>query len=405
MRGITPTLMNPVSTQTLVNELRQRGYLADWRLENAFASVSRHRFLPDAALEIAYSADTSVLVCFDTDGEALCAATMPSMIAYMLEQLDLFEGANVLEIGTGTGYVAALLRHIVGDSGTVTTLEIDRSIVRLAEDNLLRAAVSGVKVVHVDGAEGYAPRAAFDRIMSAVGLWDIPTAWIRQLKPHGRIVAPVSIDGLQVMAAFTLQPGGDLYAEHAMPSAFVYIRGQAAPPPMRKRIGSTALTLIADEVDKIDSVALHVLLSSDHEQSGLSVALNTSDYWYGFLPYMMLNEPEKEIFALYDVVGGQKAYGIDGEGFAVFTPASACFVPYYGLGHVNVFAGADALMAVEAQLAAWQRAGRPSIDRLRLHFIPKAQHTPEITQGRLFARYDHWLHAWLDMDDVSDHPG
>lgn len=404
MTGMSPTPMNLASTQNLVHTLRERGFLSDPALQAAFTSVPRHLFLRDTTPDLVYS-DTSVPVRFDSSGEVICSATMPSMVAYMLEQLDLFEGANVLQVGTGTGYVAALLRHLVGETGTVTSLEIDRGIVNLAEDNLLHATIPNIKVVHVDGAEGYAPRAAYDRILASAGIWDIPLAWLRQLKPHGRIVAPVSIDGLQVTASFTMQPDGTLLCDHAMPSAFVYMRGSAAPPNIRKRVGSTALALISDEVNKLDSATLHLLLSSDQEQSGLSTSLNTSEYWYGFLPYMMLNEPEHEVFALYDVMGGQKAYGIEGEGFAVFTPASACFVPYYGLGYVNIFAGVDAFFTVEEQLKAWQQAGRPGIDRLRLRFIPKSMGEPEITQGKLYNRYDHYLHAWLDMPDASDHAG
>ncbi len=383
----------------LVDELRDRGDLKNWRLEDAFATVPRHLFLPDVTLSEAYS-DKSIAVCYDTTGESTCSATMPSMIAYLLNQLQLEDGHNVLEIGTGTAYSAALIRNIIGPEGRVTTLEIERPVVQLAQDNLLRAGVTGVNVVHVDGAEGYAPRAAYDRIVSTVGIWDIPPAWLRQLKPGGRIVAPVALDGLQVTGAFTVQPDGSLLCEEVMPSAFVYIRGAMTPPVMRKRIGSTALTLIADDVSMIDSVAMHVLLSSDGELSRLDATLDSADYWYGFLPYLMMCEPEKSVFALYDVVDDQKAYGLHGEGFALFTPASACFVPYYGLGNVHNFAGSDAYMLVEDYLTSWRAIGRPSIDQLRLRFIPKTTpktlDKPEITIGKLFERRDHHLHIWFE---------
>jgi protein-L-isoaspartate(D-aspartate) O-methyltransferase len=392
---------NHASVYDLANVLRERGVLTDSRLEAAFTAVPRHLFLPNIPLNQVY-ADLSIPLRSDISGETICSATMPSMIARMLAQLDVQPGHNVLQIGTGTGYTAALLRHLVGESGRITTMEIEREITNIAQDNLLRAAVHDVRVVHDDGAWGYAPRAAYDRIVASVGVWDIPPAWVQQLKPDGRIVAPMWLDGLQVSAGFRLLPDATLTSEINHPSAFVYIRGAAAGPRVRKRIGSTALTLIADGVDKVDSAALHVLLSADYEASRLNTPLNTSDYWYGFLPYVMLNETDTNIFALYDVLASQKAYGLEGEGFALFTPASACFVPYYGLGFVQNFAGADAFIEVETYLDSWQRAGCPGIDRLRLQLIPRAQGEPAISSGKLYTRSRHYLHVWLDgVDDAA----
>lgn len=394
---------DPTTPQDLVNSLQTRRLLDNWRLQDAFAAVPRHQFLPDIALNEVYS-DKAVSICVDLKGEVTCSATMPSMVAQLLGKLDLQDGQNVLEIGTGTGYGAALIRNMIGPEGNVTSLEIERGIVELAKDNLNRARVTDINVVNVDGAAGYSPRAAYDRIVASVGIWDIPLAWIRQLKPQGVIVAPIALDGLQVIAAFRSQPDGTLYADSVAPSAFVYIRGQASGPAIRKRIGSTALTLVADEVSKIDAAAMHLLLSSDHERTRLSKPLNTSDYWYGFLPYLMLCESQREVFALYDVVNQQQAYGIEGEGFALFTPASACFVPYFGSGYAHSFAGADAYLLVESYFKEWEAAGRPGIDRLRLRLIPKTQALPAVTVGRVLQRQDHYLHMWMDDTETNtDH--
>jgi len=395
--------MSQITAETLADVVRQQSNLTDLRVQHAIANVPRHQFLPNIPHDMVYS-DTSVPVCIDTDGEVVCSATMPSMIAFMLDQLDVRDGDNVLEIGTGTGYVAALLRDMVGPNGNVTSLEIDPQIANLARDNLLRATVTGVNVVTVDGAHGYAPRAAYDRIVSTVGVWDIPKAWINQLKPDGRIVAPVWLDGIQVTAAFRVQPDGSLYGENAKPSSFVYIRGVAAGPQVRKRVGSTALNIIADEVNKIDTAALHLLLSNDYEYSHLSTSLQSAEYWHGFLPYLMLHETDTEVFALYDVPSYGKAYGIEGEGFAVFCPASASFVPYYGIGNVHNYAGSEAFLHIEAHLMDWEAAGRPGIDRLRLRFVPKASGKPEMPYqtGKIYERRDHYLMVWL-YDTETEH--
>lgn len=387
--------MNNETTRILVDVLRRRGDLSNWRVEDAFTAVPRHLFLPGVALAEAY-ADKSIAVSHDTNGETLCSATMPSMVAYLLTLLNVEDGDNILEIGTGTGYVSALIRHMVGPEGTVTSLEIERQIAETAQDNLQRAGTSGVKVVNVDGAQGYAPRAAYDHIVSSAGVWDIPPAWIRQVKPGGRIVVPIALDGLQVATAFTRGEDGILRSDRAMPSAFVYIRGIESGPNIRKRVGSTALTLIGDDVRQVDPVQLHLLLSSDHESVQLSQPLNSTGYWYGFLPYLMLNKKPDEAFALYHVLAEQKAYGIDGEGFALLTPASACFVPYYGLGYAHCFAGADALLNIEAYLKAWESDQKPDIDQLRLRLIPKEQGKPVIEKGKIFTRRYHYLHVWFE---------
>jgi protein-L-isoaspartate(D-aspartate) O-methyltransferase len=391
-------IMEKPTTQTLVDTLKAKGNLTDPQIEEAFFAVPRHYFVPDAPLEQVY-ANTVIPVRFSENSDVTCEATMPSVIDRLLTLAQLEQGQNVLHIGTGTGYTAALVRHLIGENGNLTTIEIERDIANAAQNNLLAASVMGVTVVNADGAEGYAPRAAYDRIIVTAGVWDMPTAWIRQLKPNGRIVVPIWLDGLQVMTAFALQPDGSLFGDSASPSSYVYIRGLAAGPMVRKFVGSTALSVIADEVDKIDTAALHSLLSDDAETDQLTTPLNKNEYWYGFLPYMMLHESPNHIFALYDVREGQRAYGIEGRGFALFTPASACFVPYFGEGFVQNFASADAFLAVERYLQRWQTAGRPRIDNVRLRLIPQQHDDLTISSGKLYTRKDHCLHVWFEQAD------
>ncbi|MFW5691440.1 MAG: rRNA adenine N-6-methyltransferase family protein [Chloroflexota bacterium] len=389
----------PPDRFTLVDILRDAGKLTDPRVDEAFSTVSRHRFLPNVPLQRVYS-DRSVPTRFDRQGRATVATPMPSMIAELLTQAQLREGQNVMHIGTGTGYTAALIHAIVSDGGHVTSLELEREVASEAEDKLVRSGAASVKVVHRDGADGYAPRAAYDRIIANVGMWDIPDEWVTQLKPGGLITVPIFLDGLQVSGAFRLQPDGSLLAESVTPSAFIYIRGRLAMPPVRLRISSTSLTLIADDVDRLDSAALHLLLSQDHDSSNrLMASLNKNDYWNGFLPYLVVNEPEEHVFAVYTIEEGQTAYGMAGEGFAVFTPASAVFVPYDAAGQTESFAGADAFMELEGRLQAWEAAGRPGIERLRIRLIPRSHGVPTDVSGKLYPRANHYLHMWMDLPE------
>lgn len=384
-----------IQTEPLVHLLSERGKLQDSRIEAAFTEVPRHIFIPQADPNEVY-ADKSIVIAYDENDEAIISSIMPSMLAQMLHQLDLSAGQNVLEIGTGTGYFAALLRHVLGETATVTSIEIDRDMTDIAEKNLLKLGFRNINIVHGDGANGYAPRASYDRIVSTVGVWDIPATWIRQLKPGGRLVVPVWLDGVQVIATFVKESEDVLYSEWNTSGAFVYMRGMAEGPRVTKRIGSTSLSILADDIGRIDSAALNALLLEDYDLCQLSISLESEEYWYGCLPYIMLHEPEHYIFALYEVRGDQQAYGMEGEGFALFTAGSACFVPYFGLGGTHCFAGADAFLMVEELVNNWNLAGRPGMDQLRLRLIPYGDKKPEITAGKLYERKEHYLHVWFD---------
>ncbi len=383
--------------QALVAHLQEAGAITDARVEAAFRAVPRHLFIPEIPLEDAY-ADRAIALKKDGHGRVLSSISQPSMIAIMLRQLQLRPGHNVLEIGAGTGYNAALMRHIVGDDGHVTTIELDQELAQAAENNLYHAQIHGVRVVQSDGVLGYAPRAAYDRIIATVGVWDIPPIWVQQLKPFGRIVVPIWLDGVQVSATFKPLSDGTLYSDDNHPCAFIYMRGEGAVPTIQKSVGNTSLLILSDDVEKIDTVSLGMLLNDDHEISYLGYPLRPAEYWYGFQLYCMLNEPKGFIFAVYTVLGERKVYGLEGNGIALFGPASAAFIPYDAQGYTHVYAGADAFLALQACADDWNAHERPGLRQLRLRLIPKSDGEPTIQRGKIYARRDHYLHVWLDED-------
>jgi len=379
--------------RTLVDSLKKRGDLLDERMEEAFLIVPRHLFLPGVPVEQAY-ADEAVPIKRTMDGVVVSSSSQPSMMALMLQQLKLRSGDNVLEIGTGSGYNAAIMQQLVGSGGKVTTVELDRDLANQAMDHLARAHASSVQVVHADGAQGYAPRAMYDRIIATAGIWDIPPAWVKQLRDDGVIVAPVWMDGIQISSAFQQRGDGILYSPQNIPCGFVPLRGVSAGPGVTTRITSSDLTLAADSVDAIDTAALHLLLSSDHEACYLGTPLSSGDYWHGFLPYLMLYPPPGYFFVTYTL--SRPAYGMEGSGFALITQGSACFVPFAGLGNAHCYAGADAVLAMQDCLDAWAAAGNPRTDKLRLEMIPKDNEPPMMRDGKFYVRRDHYLHVWLD---------
>jgi protein-L-isoaspartate O-methyltransferase len=117
------------------------------------------------------------------------SSTRPSLMARMLALLDVADGQQVLEIGTGTGYNAALLSHRLGDAN-VTSIDIDPSLVETAREHLVNLGYRP-HLSAGDGAEGVTEQAPYDRIIATCGVPAIPSAWITQLTGGGLILADV----------------------------------------------------------------------------------------------------------------------------------------------------------------------------------------------------------------------
>ncbi|MGW9426332.1 methyltransferase domain-containing protein [Streptomyces decoyicus] len=116
------------------------------------------------------------------------SASMPSMVIRMLRALDAQPGHRVLEIGTGTGFHAALLSFLFG-AENVTSLDVDPALTRQAQ-RALKASGQQPEVICADGAGGWRPNAPYDRIISTCSVRTVPRAWLEQLSPGGRIVTP-----------------------------------------------------------------------------------------------------------------------------------------------------------------------------------------------------------------------
>lgn len=125
-----------------------------------------------------------------SDGDTVpsSSASMPSMVVRMLRDLDVRPGHRVLEIGTGTGFHAALLSCLVG-AENVTSLDVDPRLTREAQ-RALAASGHRPEVVCADGADGWRPNAPYDRIISTCSVRIVPLAWLEQLSPGGLLVAP-----------------------------------------------------------------------------------------------------------------------------------------------------------------------------------------------------------------------
>ncbi len=383
------------SAQSLVAEMKQGGELRDARLEQAFLRVPREAFLPGLPPEQVYI-DRAIPIKRDPDGSVVSSSSQPSMMALMIEQLRLAPGMNVLEIGAGSGYNAAIMQEMVGKTGRVTTIEYDPVIAGQAQDNLQRAAMSMVTVVQGDGAVGFAPRAAYDRIIATVGVWDVPKAWVRQLKPRGIIVAPIWLEGWQYSAALQAQPDGSLFSERNLPCGFVRLKGALAGPPVEMRVGTGSLVIYTGGGAQFDRQSI-AMLSEDISEGFIGLRLEAREWTQGVIPFLLLTLPPPFIAGSYYVPEGQQPYGLEGGGVVVLSRGSVCFNPMNEAGRAFVFGGADALLAAQDVVSAWEHAGKPTLERLRLRLTPRGEvkPAPQGIVGRVFERSDHFLEAWM----------
>jgi protein-L-isoaspartate(D-aspartate) O-methyltransferase len=122
--------------------------------------------------------------------QGLSSSSAPSVMAKMLDFLNVEDGCTVLEIGTGSGYNAALLSHRLG-ADRITSIDNQPDLVRIAQDRLRGIGYEPHLAVS-DGLAGHPQRAPYDRVVGTCAVWPIPLAWIRQTAPGGRIVAVTS---------------------------------------------------------------------------------------------------------------------------------------------------------------------------------------------------------------------
>jgi len=169
--------------------LKEQKIITSNSVERAMLKVPREEFVWPEYKERAY--EDSPLPLGKT-GQTISA---PHMVALMLEEMELKSEQSVLEIGTGSGYNISLIAEIVGNSGRIVTVEVDKNLVGFALNNLERTGYdSYVEVVNADGSMGLPPnipRQTYDRITVTAACSVLPVILKSQLKEDGIILAPV----------------------------------------------------------------------------------------------------------------------------------------------------------------------------------------------------------------------
>jgi protein-L-isoaspartate(D-aspartate) O-methyltransferase len=204
----------------MVDRVRELG-VRDARVLEALRAVPRHLFVDEALASRAYE-DTALPIGF---GQTISQPYIVGRtIELALEDVQDAARARVLEIGTGCGYAAAVLAQVVGN---VVSIERVRALHERARDNLRPLRLSNLRLTFGDGSRGVPEAAPYDAIVAAAAGGEIPPAWIDQLKPGGRIVAPLGTDEQQLVVA-QKDDSGRLMRSGKEAVRFVPLRGGVA---------------------------------------------------------------------------------------------------------------------------------------------------------------------------------
>lgn len=173
----------------MVDALR-RGGIDDRRVLDVMESVPRHLFVPEALRHQAYSDDVSINI---GDGQTI---SQPRIVALMTQAARIQPSDRVLEIGTGSGYQAAVLSQL---AQFVFSVERVASLARQAKVVLDHLQIENVSVKVMDGTLGWRAQAPFDAILVTAGAPDVPAPLVEQLTDGGRLVVPVGPRETQVL--------------------------------------------------------------------------------------------------------------------------------------------------------------------------------------------------------------
>lgn len=364
----------------LIERLTKDAELRSPHWHAAMSQVPRHAFVPryfadqrdgtyrplDAAnpgqydqwLQLAYANDICVTQLDGTDqawkhavrdgyaaGEPTCSASQPSLVALMLEELDPADSHTVLEVGTGTGYNAALLSHRLGTEA-VTTIDIDPTLTDRAAEHLARAGYTPT-IAATDGTKGYPIAAPYDRIIATCSFPAIPTTWVDQLRPGGVLLANLSRPlSAGILLRATRHPDGSA-SGHISPTfgGFMPTRAEHHPATLdlltvaRSQAGTTRTT-------DLNPSAL------DHD---------------GFLFYASLTVPAAQIGVAPEDGPSETWLLADDGSWAAHQDSD---------GSTTVAQGGPARLwdQLEAAYGTWQRHGRPTRDRYGMTITPAGEH-------------------------------
>ncbi|URW74864.1 protein-L-isoaspartate(D-aspartate) O-methyltransferase [Sphingomonas donggukensis] len=198
------------------------------------ASLPREAFVPHAARRLAY-VGTPLQIGWDQ------TISDPHIVAVMTAAARIGSGSNVLEIGTGSGYQAAVLSRL---GARVATIEIVPQLADRARATLARLRIGGVTVRAGDGFVGWPERAPFDAVIVTAGATEVPAPLLAQLRPGGRLVMPIGPRWpIEQILTLTKRADGGVYTCSLGPAMFVPLTGEGRRPEDPRGLSDRSIPL------------------------------------------------------------------------------------------------------------------------------------------------------------------
>ncbi|MDX3001477.1 ATP-grasp peptide maturase system methyltransferase [Kribbella solani] len=282
-------------------------------------------------------------------GVPTSSSTLPGLVVRMLEELQVEDHHQILEVGTGTGYSAALLSHRLG-GGRLTSVEVDPMVADRAA-NSLRTAGYEPRLVVGDGLAGHRPDSPYDRVIATCSVRHIPPAWISQTKAGGQILTTM-LGWLQASSGLVrLEVSGPGTADgEFLPGTDSFMPARPHEPP----------AVPADLIAWIDELS-----STERPTTAGAEILDPWDGWTSsFIAQLAAPTAQLVTFAVDD--GPMTAYLID-------TAHGAFAALPEGSGTVRQGGEAAVWDAVEDSIDSWREAGSPELDRFRVRVTPDRQ--------------------------------
>ncbi len=302
--------------EKLVSHLRAQDYLHREDVERAFLSIPREDFiwsvwkkengewksypvkkneLSQETAEMIYK-DSSIPILVEND-EIISSSSQTAVMSVMIEEADIRRGDKVLEIGTGSGYNAAIINQIVGKEGKVVTLEINDTVYNLAKAAFKNTGLSeDIVLLKRDAVTGVPEHAPFDVIIVTTSSPEIPHIWFDELKEGGRIVMPYVVRGSEILIRLVKLNDYILFGEGIHYVVFTRLKGVSATKhfPLFKN-EFISLKEIIEEYGMVDA-PLTRTFSSLSRRDRLDFAFFVATHCEN--SFSMLTEDEKKVYGI-----------------------------------------------------------------------------------------------------------
>jgi protein-L-isoaspartate O-methyltransferase len=289
---------------------------------------------------------------------ATSSASRPDIVALMLDAGQVEPGMRVLEIGTGTGYTAALLAHYLG-ARNVTTIEIDPTLAARARAALATAGYGEVTVITGDGTQGYPAAAPFDRVLSTVAAPQVPYAWVAQTRPSGLVVTPWSSTYKHAgLLSLTVGPDGSATGGLVNTTiSFMQLRDQRVP---RATVADLVHDTDTPELSETDLHASHLC----NDDAPFAIALQVPDCHWEYVPATTNDER----WCVWFLDPGSRSW------------ARFDYHPNTRRWPVHQFGPRRLYDELTTAYQCWDHAGQPPATQWRFTITPDGQHV-ELAQS------------------------